>query len=571
MKHYLHLVLTAIMLLCFGGVVDAQTEFDFSKDLPSTWEKVSGTVQKQTYKNVSCCQLLKGATIKSPKLGKAYNHIKLNLSRSSNGTTLEISATVGSETINLKTYTSSDVVSGKWNDYEFDLPESVQSEDCYLTIKAAASSYYISKITLTGTSTDPSKTPTTLSFGEEYDGKTITKYIGDENVYSIPATLSPSIEGAKITYKSSNPDLVYIDENNGDIMVAGTELGTATITASYAGNDTYASSSASYTVNVKKPTVVEDGVFDFTSGELDYGSGLTPRKDYTDYDESTTWQNGIVTISTKGNTRWWENTDNDELRFYSGSSFTVNVPSGNHITNVAITGGYSFKADCGTYNTNSGKWTGNANAITFTYNAKGKIAVKTITVTYVPDATLTTAASSFATYSCDYAVDYSAAGLKAYAVKLDEANNKVVYTEINGTVAAATPVLLQGEASTQYTLAPSTAKATTVDTDLQMSDGSVVAADNLYYGFATVNGISGFKLVQNGITIPAKKGYLKLSAASSDAKAFYAFNGETTGINETLGENNFDENAPRYNVSGQRVDKSFKGLVIINGKKYILK
>ncbi len=563
-----------------GGVVDANeiTYTVASKTSVKSTNAPDGVTAtfKNNDKNGND-QLTSGKTMTltvSGLKGKVTS-LNLNLHRNSSKGSGTLTASIGTTTIISETISKTSITSS-YKVYEYTVTNSLESsDDIVITLKSTENSLYCNTFTIVyePTSTDPSKTPTTLSFGEEYDGKTITKYIGDDTVYSIPATLSPSIEGAKITYKSSNPDLVYIDENNGDIIVAGAEPGTAIITASYAGDDTYAPSSASYTVNVKKPTVVEDGVFDFTSGELDYGSGLTPRKDYgsTEYDKSTTWQNGIVTISTEGNIRWWEDTDNDELRFYSGSSFTVNVPSGNHITNVAITGGYSFKADCGTYNANSGKWTGNANAITFTYNAKSKFAVKTITVTYVPDATLTTAASSFATYSCDYAVDYSAAGLKAYAVKLDEANNKVVYTEINGTVAAATPVLLQGEASTQYTLAPSTATATTVDTDLQMSDGTVVAADNLYYGFATVNGISGFKLVQNGITIPAKKGYLKLSAASSDAKAFYAFNGETTGINETLGENNFDENAPRYNLSGQRVDKSFKGLVIINGKKYILK
>ena len=43
-----------------------------------------------------------------------------------------------------------------------------------------------------------------------------------------------------------------------------------------------------------------------------------------------------------------------------------------------------------------------------------------------------------------------------------------------------------------------------------------------------------------------------------------------TGINavRTMVEN---ENAPIYNLAGQRVDKSFKGVVIKNGKKFIQK
>lgn len=425
----------------------------------------------------------------------------------------------------------------------------------------------ITKILIYNKNAADDRTTTSLSFGEEYDGKTITKYIGDENIYSIPATLSPSVEGATITYKSSNSELVEVD-SKGDMMICGTEPGSATITAEYAGDDTYAPSSVSYTVQVKKPVAVEDGVFDFTSGELDYGSGLKPSTSTT-YLENTQWKNGIITITTSGNTRWWK-ADNNELRFYSGSKFTLSVPEGNHITDVVITGAYSFKADCGTYNANSGKWNGDAKTITFSYNAKsGAIAVKTITVTYVPDVTLTTAASSFATYAADYAVDYSAAGLDAYAITLDESKGTVAYNAIEGTTPAGTAVLVKGNASTTYSLAPSTDKEATVTTALQISDGNVTAADNLYYGFATLNGVSGFKLVQNGVTIPAKKGYLKLSSADN-AKTFYAFDGNTTGIEETFSKNEAEKAlAPMYNISGQRVGEGYKGIVIVNGKKYV--
>lgn len=42
----------------------------------------------------------------------------------------------------------------------------------------------------------------------------------------------------------------------------------------------------------------------------------------------------------------------------------------------------------------------------------------------------------------------------------------------------------------------------------------------------------------------------------------------TSGI-ENIINNTADENAPIYNVFGQRVDESYKGIVIKNGKKYI--
>lgn len=42
-----------------------------------------------------------------------------------------------------------------------------------------------------------------------------------------------------------------------------------------------------------------------------------------------------------------------------------------------------------------------------------------------------------------------------------------------------------------------------------------------------------------------------------------------TGITDVTVEKEFDENAPIYNLSGQRVDKNAKGILIQNGKKFI--
>ena len=46
--------------------------------------------------------------------------------------------------------------------------------------------------------------------------------------------------------------------------------------------------------------------------------------------------------------------------------------------------------------------------------------------------------------------------------------------------------------------------------------------------------------------------------------------GTATGIN-AINAATIDANAPAYNLAGQKVDKSFKGVVIQNGKKMIQK
>lgn len=182
--------------------------------------------------------------------------------------------------------------------------------------------------------------------------------------------------------------------------------------------------------------------------------------------------------------------------------------------------------------------------------------------------TLTPAASGYATYAADYAVNYSEQGLTAYAVKVATDKSKVSATPFTGVVPAGKAVLVKGTAGQEYTLTPATTAADeTFDTDLLASDGTVTADGAQHFAFGTKNGVSGFKLVKSGVVIPAKKGYLLISNAG--AKEFFAFEGETTGISAVETAPAADGNV--YNMAGQRVSKNYKGLVIVGGKKYLNK
>jgi hypothetical protein len=48
----------------------------------------------------------------------------------------------------------------------------------------------------------------------------------------------------------------------------------------------------------------------------------------------------------------------------------------------------------------------------------------------------------------------------------------------------------------------------------------------------------------------------------------FTFTPSTTGINETVNDNEV-KNVPLYNMAGQRVDSSYKGIIIEKGKKYL--
>lgn len=90
------------------------------------------------------------------------------------------------------------------------------------------------------------KRPTSVTFSS----KDLTIYKGKE--YSLPTasvTLldGETIAGAKLSYSSSNENVASVDKSTGEIITLN-EFGTTTITAKYAGSDSYKESEGSYTL-----------------------------------------------------------------------------------------------------------------------------------------------------------------------------------------------------------------------------------------------------------------------------------------------------------------------------------
>ena len=205
---------------------------------------------------------------------------------------------------------------------------------------------------------------------------------------------------------------------------------------------------------------------------------------------------------------------------------------------------------------------------------EGTISIKNVKIEAldVPQETVTISPSGYSTYAAYYPVDYSKLGLKAYTVKLNAEKTGIVMNEVKGVVPAGVAVLLKGEANTDYALTKADGWQN-VTSDLKMSDGTITSTDKAnVYGLATVDGQEGFYKASGEQKIPAKCGYLEVANSANSAK-FYSLgdhSGSTTGItsvkNEAAGNN-----APMYNLAGQSVDKGYKGIVIKNGKKIVLK
>lgn len=206
---------------------------------------------------------------------------------------------------------------------------------------------------------------------------------------------------------------------------------------------------------------------------------------------------------------------------------------------------------------------------------EGFISIKSVKIEAldVPQETVTISHSGYSTYAAYYPVDYSKLDdLKAYTVILNAEKNGIVMNEVKGVVPAGVAVLLKGKADTDYALTKAEGWQN-VTSDLKMSDGTITSTDKTtVYGLATVDGQDGFYKASKGKTIPVKCAYLEVANSASSAKCFSLgdHSGSTTGItsvkNEAAGNN-----APMYNLAGQLVDKGYKGIVIKNGKKIVLK
>lgn len=207
----------------------------------------------------------------------------------------------------------------------------------------------------------------------------------------------------------------------------------------------------------------------------------------------------------------------------------------------------------------------------------GTISIKSVKIVAldVPEEIVTISPSGYSTYAAYYPVDYSKLDdLKAYTVKLNAEKTGIVMNEVEGVVPAGVAVLLKGKANTDYRLVKAEGlQDQDVTSDLKLSDGTITSTtEKTVYGLATVNGKDGFYKASNDKTIPAKCAYLEVANSANPAKCFSLgdHSGSTTGItsvkNEAAGNN-----APMYNLAGQLVDKGYKGIVIKNGKKIVLK
>lgn len=218
------------------------------------------------------------------------------------------------------------------------------------------------------------------------------------------------------------------------------------------------------------------------------------------------------------------------------------------------------------------KYTGTKTAKILIYSGKSGINLYDIKVTPATSTSekVTISEAGFATHASTFAVDYSnrGDGLEAYSVSYNSSSKELTYTKIEGVVEAGKAVILKGNGN--YILEASSETATVTETGLKASDGSIKGAENIYcLAKKTSNGV-GFYQVSSDVTIPANKAYLEIATPSPAKYYSIGIGGNTTGI-QAIQQNSVKADGIMYSLSGQRVGKDYKGIVICNGKKMIKK
>ena len=190
---------------------------------------------------------------------------------------------------------------------------------------------------------------------------------------------------------------------------------------------------------------------------------------------------------------------------------------------------------------------------------------------------VTISAAKYASFCSSYALDFSETDVKAYKAKVEE--NEVKLTKVDE-VPAGEGVILYCETADTYNI-PVIASAAAV-TDNEMvgvtTETTVVWNPSTgVYNYILQQGVFN-KASESGAKLRANRAYLSTSynVSAPGAKPLtIVFNDEeqgeeTDGIKSVQGSG-FTVNGEAYNLSGQRVGADYKGIVIVNGKKYMNK
>lgn len=426
----------------------------------------------------------------------------------------------------------------------------------------AKTRFFLDDVVVSDASGTP-KTATTLTFAHPED-YAFTVADGEQTFTNL-ATLSPSVEGAVITYSSDNENVAIVDGNTGEVLTAG-KVGTAKITATYEGNDSYSGSTASYKIIVTDPNAKGSLNNPYSPAEAVAGinDGTLLNQEY--------YVKGVISqvkeVSTKyGNATYYISadgkTDGEFMIFrgydIDGAKFTEETQG--KIMQGATVVVYGKLIKYGT---------------TPEMGARNKI----ISYTAPTAVTATIGATGYATLYYSGCALKVPANVTATTYKLNGDKLAISHTYNEGDVIAKGTAVVIRATTADYEFAIAEEEGLADNENILMgtdNETQLTADAEAYFYQLNVNAESdpasvGFywgNATGEAFKNAAHKAYLKLPK-TVEAKSCFLLS-DATGINDIVANETLNEGAPMYNIAGQRVNKGYKGIVIQNGKKYIVK
>ena len=241
---------------------------------------------------------------------------------------------------------------------------------------------------------DDSKASTTLTFPKQSLTYAITddlaSFTGQAAILTAEAT---TLTGKTITYSKTGDEIFSsFDTTNGTLVLNG-KAGTAKITATFAGDDSYAAASAEYTLNVIDPNKT-DVTFDFTDPSNFGYTGSTSDVIVLDEGVKLTEQGFVLEniqhgkVTTRLHDGYLKIYSSDKNHSAKGK-ISLAAPAGYVINRIVFTdkstgpvSNLSFSI--GEIDSNSKTWTGSAKALTMEV-AQTQVFIQTMTIYFVKD------------------------------------------------------------------------------------------------------------------------------------------------------------------------------------------
>lgn len=415
-----------------------------------------------------------------------------------------------------------------------------------------------------------------------------------ENAAKVTTANGTVVEGATVTYTSSDAEHAVVDEK-GAVLVDATVPGTYTITASFAGDDTYASAKASYTITVNK-------VLQLTGeGTLD--------KPYTVADviaivndgaqtKNPVYVKGVVSkvVSTANNIEQYKNCDYfivDE----EGSSASVEAFRGKYLGNTDFTSLDQIAAGdkvilCGVMTKYKdiveldrdnyiAKFWDIAELVLDEKADNNTFEAKRHATVYM-DRTFNANAWNTLVLPFDMTSEQVTATFGAdtklanyMGTTMNEDGTYTLNFKTTDVIKANTPVFVYG--------AKNVDTQTIEDVNVVVGDPVATPASAAFafqgsYGKMQVNagdwfisGDNNFYRAKGTESMKATRALFRPTTAEAAAKGLtISIDGEATAI-QGIVTDKADNNAPAYNLAGQRVADNYHGIIIKGGKKYLNK